>query len=171
MPCPGPCTPLHVGVDLQCGTHTANLYWEEREGVEFYLAYSSSSLGLVLLCNSTNSTCQFSDLHCGETYEFSVTAYSNGCYSEASSIVEIQAGMAPHYQFGDWLIDWVSSWIHDRLTGLLSPLLSVMSISYPLCKDIDGVIFMTILLTKHFFVHFIYWWLISLICFLRVSEL
>lgn len=98
---PGPCKPLRVGVDLQCGTHTANLYWEESEGVELYLAKASSSQGVTLQCNSTNSTCQFSNLLCGETYKFSVTAYSNGCYSAVSSVVEIQAGMVPCYQFAD----------------------------------------------------------------------
>ncbi|XP_071342815.1 uncharacterized protein [Trachinotus anak] len=85
-----PCKPLHVGVDLKCGTSTANLYWEEREGVELYLATATCSMGATLQCNSTNSTCQFSNLNCGETYEFSVTAYGNKCYSEASSTVEIQ---------------------------------------------------------------------------------
>ncbi|XP_039984445.1 uncharacterized protein LOC120790698 [Xiphias gladius] len=85
-----PCKPLHVGVDLQCGTSTANLHWEDREGVERYLATATCSLGITLQCNSTSSTCQFSNLHCGETYEFSVTAYRNECYSETSSTVEIQ---------------------------------------------------------------------------------
>ncbi|XP_029003162.2 fibronectin-like [Betta splendens] len=85
-----PCTPLHVGVDLQCGTSTASLYWEEMQGVELYLATASSSLGMTLRCNSTNSTCQFSSLHCGETYVFSVTAFSSMCYSNSSSAVTIQ---------------------------------------------------------------------------------
>ncbi|KAK2835181.1 hypothetical protein Q5P01_015665 [Channa striata] len=85
-----PCAPLDVDVDLQCGTSTANLYWEERMGVAFYLATASNGLGESLLCNSTNSTCQFPNLRCGETYKFSVTAYSNKCHSEISNSVEIQ---------------------------------------------------------------------------------
>ena len=93
--CPGPCEPLRVGVDLECGTRTANMYWEEREGVELYMATATCSSGMTLQCNSTNSTCQFSNLRCGETYEFSVTAYSKMCYSEVSSTVEIQTGTAP----------------------------------------------------------------------------
>uniref|UniRef100_A0A8D3DKS8 Fibronectin type-III domain-containing protein n=1 Tax=Scophthalmus maximus TaxID=52904 RepID=A0A8D3DKS8_SCOMX len=84
-----PCKPVHVGVDLPCGTDTANLYWVEREGVELYLATATCSMG-TLQCNSTNSTCQFPDLRCGVTYKFSVTAYGNECYSETSSTVEIQ---------------------------------------------------------------------------------
>nr|XP_019965387.1 PREDICTED: uncharacterized protein LOC109644441 [Paralichthys olivaceus] len=84
-----PCKPVRVGVDLQCGTSTANFFWEEREDVELYLATATCSMG-TLKCNSTNSTCRFPNLHCGETYEFSVTAYDNMCFSETSSTVEIQ---------------------------------------------------------------------------------
>ncbi|KAI3368520.1 hypothetical protein L3Q82_025527 [Scortum barcoo] len=85
-----PCKPMYVGVDLQCGTSTANMYWEQGEGVELYVATATCSMGKALQCNSTNSTCHFSNLYCGETYEFSVTAYSNMCSSEISSTVEIQ---------------------------------------------------------------------------------
>ncbi|KAK9519631.1 hypothetical protein VZT92_022346 [Zoarces viviparus] len=87
-----PCKPLRVGVDLQCGTRTADMYWEQREGVELYMATATCSMGMTLQCNSTNSTCQFSNLYCGETYDFSVTAFSGMCYSENSSTVEVQTG-------------------------------------------------------------------------------
>lgn len=89
---PGPCKPLRAGVDFHCGTSTASMYWEEVEGVELYVATATCSRGMSLQCNSTNSTCEFSDLRCGETYVLSVTAYSNMCYSEVSSSVEVQTG-------------------------------------------------------------------------------
>lgn len=88
---------MRVGVDMQCGMSTANMYWEEREGVELYIATATYSMGMILQCNSTNSTCQFSNLHCGEIYEFSVTAHSNMCSSETSSTVEIQTGGAHNH--------------------------------------------------------------------------
>ncbi|XP_034036686.1 fibronectin type III domain-containing protein 7 [Thalassophryne amazonica] len=84
-----PCQPMHVGVDLKCGSSTANLYWEEKE-MELYVATATYSTGTTLQCNSTNSTCQFSHLECGETYTFSVTAHSDTCQSAVSSSVEIQ---------------------------------------------------------------------------------
>ncbi|KAM3619311.1 uncharacterized protein V6R79_006036 [Siganus canaliculatus] len=85
-----PCEPLRVGVDLQCGTSAANLYWEAADGVELYLATATCSAGMALQCNSTDSSCLFSNLQCGQTYEFSVTAYSGMCYSESSRSVEVQ---------------------------------------------------------------------------------
>lgn len=84
---------MHVGVALQCGTNTANLHWEEVEGVELYVATATHGVGELQQCNSTNSTCKFSNLQCGKMYEFSVSAYNNMCYSEVSSTVEIQTGM------------------------------------------------------------------------------
>ncbi|KAG7513796.1 fibronectin type III domain-containing protein 7 [Solea senegalensis] len=86
-----PCQPMYLGVDQQCGTSTANLFWGEAEGVELYMVTATCSMH-TLHFNSTNSTCVFPDLLCGETYEFSVTAYVDGCYSETSSTVTIQTG-------------------------------------------------------------------------------
>lgn len=68
------------------------MHWEGVEGVELYLATATCMMGTSLRCNSTNSTCEFSNLQCGETYMLSVTAYSSMCYSEVSSSVEVQTG-------------------------------------------------------------------------------
>lgn len=56
------------------------------------MATATYRMGMTQQCNSTNSTCKFSKLQCGQTYEFSVTAYSNMCYSEVSTTVETQTG-------------------------------------------------------------------------------
>ncbi|XP_034531079.1 uncharacterized protein LOC117806306 [Notolabrus celidotus] len=85
-----PCKPLRVGVDLQCGTGEADMHWGESDGVELYMATATSSTGMTLQCNSTNSTCQFSNLQCGETYKFTVAAYNDMCCSEISSAVEVK---------------------------------------------------------------------------------
>ncbi|TMS20668.1 Fibronectin type III domain-containing protein 7 [Larimichthys crocea] len=77
---------------MACGTSTASMYWDEEEGVELYMATAHHYMGMFLQCNSTNPTCQFPNLECGETYEFSVTAYGSMCYSETSDTVEIQTG-------------------------------------------------------------------------------
>uniref|UniRef100_A0A674DRB0 Uncharacterized LOC115157442 n=1 Tax=Salmo trutta TaxID=8032 RepID=A0A674DRB0_SALTR len=85
-----PCAPQHVAVDLTCGTQTADLSWEERSEVELYVSSASRwSDGAVQHCNSTGSTCHFTDLTCGETYSFTVTASANGCHSPPSNTVQI----------------------------------------------------------------------------------
>ncbi|XP_061739473.1 uncharacterized protein LOC133540674 [Nerophis ophidion] len=85
-----PCEPSYVGVDLQCGTSTANVHWEYSLDAGLYVAMATSSMGRSHQCNSTNSSCKFSDLDCGETYTFYVTAVGNVCHSENSSVVYIQ---------------------------------------------------------------------------------
>ncbi|XP_034002008.1 fibronectin type III domain-containing protein 7-like [Trematomus bernacchii] len=79
-----------ITIDQQCGNSTANMFWEEGKGVELYLATATCSMGMTMQCNSTNSTCRFYNLHCGDTFTFSVTAYTHMCYSDISSTVEIQ---------------------------------------------------------------------------------
>ncbi|KAJ8274470.1 hypothetical protein COCON_G00090950 [Conger conger] len=83
-----PCTPLNVAVDLQCGSRTAVLTWTQQEGVELYTACAVTSAGVHAEdCNSTGDTCLFSNLTCGETYTFTVTAQTGMCHSEVSDSV------------------------------------------------------------------------------------
>ncbi|XP_054602382.2 serine-rich adhesin for platelets [Nothobranchius furzeri] len=86
-----PCPPQHVAVSLQCGSSTAILSWEKRSDVELYTARAIKALGgQVTECNSTGSSCQFSSLDCGEIFNFTVRAHSQGCWSQESSMVLIQ---------------------------------------------------------------------------------
>lgn len=96
----GPCPPQRVAVDLQCGSRTAVLSWEERSDVELYKARAvKASGGEVQMCNSTGSTCQFPGLTCGEMYNFTVAAHTEGCCSKASHTVFIQTGTADAKRF------------------------------------------------------------------------
>ncbi|XP_041848242.1 uncharacterized protein LOC121644412 [Melanotaenia boesemani] len=86
-----PCPPQHTAVNLQCGSSTATLSWERKSKVELYTACAIKvSGGDVKKCNSTGSTCQFPSLNCGESYNFTVKAYIQGCWSQASRAVLIQ---------------------------------------------------------------------------------
>ncbi|KAJ8277963.1 hypothetical protein GJAV_G00082190 [Gymnothorax javanicus] len=91
-----PCALQRLAVDLECGNSTALLSWEESEGVELYVANATKSSGeYAASCNSTGSTCPFHHLECGETYTFTVTAYSSQCQSPLSDTVEITTGPCP----------------------------------------------------------------------------
>lgn len=91
----GPCPPQHVAVDLQCGSGIAVVSWEDRFDVELYAAKAVKTSGSqVHNCTSAGSTCQFSALDCGETYNVTVVAYSQGCSSQASSIVSFHTGVS-----------------------------------------------------------------------------
>ncbi|KAI7809537.1 hypothetical protein IRJ41_010869 [Triplophysa rosa] len=79
-----PCAPSRAIVDKACGNDTVLLSWEESDGVDYYSARALSQGGQEKLCNSTSSVCYFSNLLCGETYAFTVTAYSGRCQSNTS---------------------------------------------------------------------------------------
>lgn len=94
-PSAGPCVPLRAAADKVCGNNTAVMSWEAREGVDFYTARALGAGGVLQeLCNSTSSTCSFSNLGCGETYAFTVTAYSGLCQSSGSAPVYLTTGIA-----------------------------------------------------------------------------
>ncbi|XP_054888996.1 serine-rich adhesin for platelets-like [Poeciliopsis prolifica] len=85
-----PCTPQRVSVSLQCGFHSALVSWEEKPDVELHTASAvKSSGGELKMCNSSGSSCSFSGLDCGEMYNFTVAAYSKGCWSRSSSPILI----------------------------------------------------------------------------------
>uniref|UniRef100_A0A8D3EA47 Fibronectin type-III domain-containing protein n=2 Tax=Scophthalmus maximus TaxID=52904 RepID=A0A8D3EA47_SCOMX len=112
-----PCPPQRVGVNLQCGSSTAVLSWEEDSDVELYTAAAiGASGGEVKRCNSTGSTCHFSSLVCGETYNFTVEAHSQGCSSQASSTVSIQTEPCQPANVSAWALcqseDVQISWHH-----------------------------------------------------------
>uniref|UniRef100_A0A3B3RN31 Fibronectin type-III domain-containing protein n=1 Tax=Paramormyrops kingsleyae TaxID=1676925 RepID=A0A3B3RN31_9TELE len=83
-----PCPPPHVSVELQCNSRTASVSWRESEGVELYTASAVDSAGMYAEdCNTTGTTCLFANLECGETYTFTVRAYSGECRSQAGETI------------------------------------------------------------------------------------
>ncbi|KAL0966456.1 hypothetical protein UPYG_G00295510 [Umbra pygmaea] len=85
-----PCAPPHVSVNLTYGTQTATLSWENVSGVERYVSSATrGSDGALQYCNTTGSVCQFTSLTCGEMYNFTVTAQSNGYDSLPSKTVQV----------------------------------------------------------------------------------
>ncbi|XP_066528003.1 fibronectin-like [Hoplias malabaricus] len=85
-----PCVPLHVAVNLVCGSATAVMSWLQNPNVLYYQASATLTTGgAASLCNSTTDTCQFKQLQCGAEYSFTVRAHSHQCHSDLSNTVYI----------------------------------------------------------------------------------
>ncbi|XP_058265731.1 uncharacterized protein LOC131365857 [Hemibagrus wyckioides] len=85
-----PCVPQYVGANLQCGTRTAVLTWEQRPGVMYYLGSATYTAGVAaVVCNSSSDSCSFSGLQCGVQYSLRVRAYTRQCSSDFSTPVNI----------------------------------------------------------------------------------
>uniref|UniRef100_A0AAV2JWT6 Fibronectin type-III domain-containing protein n=1 Tax=Knipowitschia caucasica TaxID=637954 RepID=A0AAV2JWT6_KNICA len=109
----GPCPPQNVNATLQCGSKTANVTWDQRPYDEEYTVSAiQQSDGAESYCNSTSSNCEFNNLPCGETFNFTVEALSNGCYGQASSSVStktepcVPANLSATYTVGVAQVTW-----------------------------------------------------------------
>lgn len=68
--------------------------WSSVTGAEMYIATATADDGHTHTCSSNASTsCQFTDLHCGQNYSVAVVTADRGCLSEPSSAVEITTGV------------------------------------------------------------------------------
>lgn len=61
--------------------------WEHSYGATSYTAIAQGNGGYASYCNTTNTVCQFTDLLCGMTYSFTVSASNDDCTSTESSPV------------------------------------------------------------------------------------
>lgn len=58
-----------------------------------FIATATADDGHTHNCSTNHSnSCNFTDLHCGETYAVTVVTVDGGCPSEPSSAVELRTG-------------------------------------------------------------------------------
>ncbi|MEQ2174207.1 hypothetical protein GOODEAATRI_005476 [Goodea atripinnis] len=61
-----------------------------------YIATATADDGHNHTCSSNySSSCNFTDLHCGETYAVSVVTVDQGCWSKPSSAVQLRTALCP----------------------------------------------------------------------------
>lgn len=88
---PGHCAPSNVSVCPACEGSTVS--WSYATGAEMFLATATANDGHTHTCSSNySSSCNFTDLHCGETYSVTVVTVDRGCRSKPSSAVELRTG-------------------------------------------------------------------------------
>ncbi|KAM7379234.1 hypothetical protein PAMP_004799 [Pampus punctatissimus] len=90
----GLCPPSNVTVSLACKDSIVS--WSHVTGAEMYIATATADDGHTHTCSSNySSSCNFTDLHCGETYAVTVETMDRGCRSEPSSAVELRTALCP----------------------------------------------------------------------------
>ncbi|CAH2311728.1 serine-rich adhesin for platelets-like [Pelobates cultripes] len=88
-----PCIPHSVFTQVNCVTNVVTVMWNGSLGAVYYTTRAAGIDGKLHVCNSTNASCDFSDLQCGSSYLVTVVATNEKSSSESSSPVELQ--MAP----------------------------------------------------------------------------
>ncbi|XP_029473493.1 fibronectin type III domain-containing protein 7-like [Rhinatrema bivittatum] len=87
-----PCIPRNVLTLLNCRTNVATLSWEDAPGAVNYVSTVTSPDGEQHSYNSTEATCDVSDLECGQTYAVTIRALDDQCSSADSATANLQMG-------------------------------------------------------------------------------
>lgn len=72
----GSCVPQNISIFNLCTSYAVRLHWTEPIGAVLYKSSVTSSLGEIYTCKTTNNSCDFSGLQCGETYSATVTVFN-----------------------------------------------------------------------------------------------
>ncbi|XP_051866723.1 fibronectin type III domain-containing protein 7-like [Pristis pectinata] len=70
----GPCTPQTIAVHIDCGIHSVQASWEQKDGSDFYIATAKASDGHTQSCSAQEAACEIFDLHCGQSYNITIVA-------------------------------------------------------------------------------------------------
>lgn len=75
-----------------CESGAVAVSWEPSKGASSYAAVAQGNGGYDSMCNSSETTCLFEDVLCGQNYSIMVHASDGTCSSAGSSPVEINTG-------------------------------------------------------------------------------
>uniref|UniRef100_UPI00398EB869 fibronectin type III domain-containing protein 7-like n=1 Tax=Pristiophorus japonicus TaxID=55135 RepID=UPI00398EB869 len=90
-----PCAPQYISTNLNCDTKSTSVTWEKSDGALWYVTTAEGQDGHVTLCNTTETSCDFMDLHCSQIYLITVTAMDGYCQSINTSIFETETVPCP----------------------------------------------------------------------------
>ncbi|KAL1280893.1 hypothetical protein QQF64_015493, partial [Cirrhinus molitorella] len=79
----GPCVPQHLTVHYS--PSTALLSWDVTKGATNFTAVAVTPEGLTVTCETSNTSCTFPNLGCGQIYNVSVTAHNSLCSDTVTS--------------------------------------------------------------------------------------
>lgn len=87
------CVPGNLKANMSCSNNVASVSWDSSNGGQIYSVTAVGPNGLVDGCSSPDTTCQLSNLQCGQYYTATVTAGDMRCQSQPSNSVKIKTGM------------------------------------------------------------------------------
>ncbi|XP_075689530.1 uncharacterized protein LOC142657896 [Rhinoderma darwinii] len=81
-----PCIPTNLRAELHCGNSSATLLWDPAQGATTYSVLVTGTNGWSGTCSSSNTTCDISDLRCGQVYRMTLIASNSHCNSISSAL-------------------------------------------------------------------------------------
>ncbi|XP_034002007.1 fibronectin type III domain-containing protein 7-like [Trematomus bernacchii] len=84
------CIPQNVKAEMVCSNDTGVVSWEEGEEVSSYMVQAFGPDGDKINCNSTTTSCQLPNMHCGQLYNLTVTAEDGQC-DNSNAYLDLQS--------------------------------------------------------------------------------
>lgn len=89
----GPCPHSGLTTTMDCDTNTAVVSWTLGSDTLYYnVSASAFAISHEQICSSSSSSCNISNLHCGEGYRVSVSGQGQNCPSPAQDWNRINTG-------------------------------------------------------------------------------
>uniref|UniRef100_A0AAV2KZF0 Fibronectin type-III domain-containing protein n=1 Tax=Knipowitschia caucasica TaxID=637954 RepID=A0AAV2KZF0_KNICA len=91
----GPCDPQSVMASIVCENNTGLVSWEEADGVSSYSVHGHGPDGHAPSCITEGTSCRLDNMHCGQTYNLTVTANDGTCDNSQSHLTLDSAPCSP----------------------------------------------------------------------------
>ncbi|XP_071983673.1 uncharacterized protein [Engystomops pustulosus] len=82
-----PCLPSQFQADVNCESNVVTLSWAQTAGAVNYTTVAIGPQGEQLYCQSSNTSCSYTQLPCGLKYDASIAAVGKSCRSDFSGVV------------------------------------------------------------------------------------
>ncbi len=82
-----PCKPQNASAQLNCNTNSAVVSWELSDNVTRHTVQAIGSDGHRIDCTSSEHSCTLADMHCGQSYNITVTALDGVCDNSNTHLI------------------------------------------------------------------------------------
>lgn len=76
---------------MVCSNDTGVVSWEMEDGVSSYMVRAFGPDADKIQCNSTGTSCQLPNMHCGQLYNLTLTAKDGEC-DNSQAFLNLQSG-------------------------------------------------------------------------------
>lgn len=87
-----PCAPANAQAQHQCSSNAVQFSWQPTNNTYYYVATAVDDTGEVTECVTVDDSCYFTNVDCGQSYQYTVYAVSYGCNSLVTQPVSVSTG-------------------------------------------------------------------------------
>lgn len=89
---PAPCPPTNLRVSSSCTSNNIMVLWQASQGSISYIAVAENAQRRQWSCNTSSTSCQITELLCGQQYQVYVVGVDEKCHGAKSNTEVIRTG-------------------------------------------------------------------------------